>query len=108
MRHRSSPNNEISSTSKRLAERFVQTSTRLIKKLLNAEEGEWDKYVPAAQLFINLKVATAHGSAPFNIMFGRPINSFSDHSTVECQPDFDELKNRLSFAQEIYSRLYEM
>ena len=38
-----------------LAERFVQTACRAIKKLLEGDESNWDLHVPAVQLAINLR-----------------------------------------------------
>jgi hypothetical protein len=54
-----------------LAERSVQTATRTIKKCLDGEKAEWDRYVPIVQFYINAKVAALHNSPPFSVMFCR-------------------------------------
>ena len=63
-----------------LAECFDQSSCRAIHKLLFGEDWLWDRFVPAVQIFLNSKIASAHGSAPFSVMFGRLINQFEDFS----------------------------
>ena len=86
-----------------IAERNVGTSTRAIKKLLDQEGEEWDRFVPAVQLFMNLKVADIHHSSPFAVMFSRSPNDFLNFS---AQPDatpatYDEVRQRLIWSQEI-------
>ena len=49
-----------------LAERFVGTSTRAIKKLLEEKDTDWDRFVPAVSLLMNFKVADSHKSTPFS------------------------------------------
>lgn len=59
-----------------LAERYVQTATRLIKKLVHGVKKEWDDHIPFIQYAINIKTATIHNSTPFTVMFGRKHNAF--------------------------------
>ena len=87
-----------------LAERFVQTSTRAIKKLLDTESHNWDRYVPIVQLFINAKVASVHESAPFSVMFGRRLNPFDNYSEVDSKSlevDYQYVKNRVSWFTDV-------
>ena len=85
-----------------LAERTVQTATGIIKKQLLGAKSEWDKYVPGAQLAMNNKVAALHGSTPFSLMFGRRLNTFSDHSNTESLPlDPADLEKRCAYLRDI-------
>ena len=86
-----------------LAERNVGTATRAIKKLLDGEGEYWDRYVPAVQLFMNLKVADLHNSAPFAVMFTRaPTDflSFADHPDA-APATYMQVRERLDWAQEV-------
>ena len=87
-----------------LAERTVQTACRAIRKLLESEDRQWDRYVPAVQLFMNAKVATIHGSATFSVMFGRRLNPFSDYTSDNISSpdvDFDRIKDRLLWFSDV-------
>lgn len=88
-----------------LSERTVGTSTRCIKKILLGEEDKWSDAVPATQLFMNQKIAAAHHSAPFSVMFCRRANDFKDYTGIDpsnAKPlTFSEIKERLSFAQDV-------
>jgi hypothetical protein len=66
-----------------VAERNVRTSIRAIKKLLEGDNQEWDRFVSAVQLFMNLKIADAHQSFPFSVMFTRSANNFEDLPTAK-------------------------
>lgn len=54
-----------------LAERFVQTSTNLIRKYCDEKFTAWDVFIPSIQWFMNLKIASITNTAPFNLMFSR-------------------------------------
>jgi hypothetical protein len=85
-----------------LAERFVQTACRSIKKLLEGDEAQWDLHVPVVQFAINSKVADIHGSTPFSVMFARQLNPFTDYT--ECNSDHPSPKSisdRLQFIHDI-------
>ena len=59
------------------AERTVQTSTRLIKKLAKGAAKSWDVYLPFIQYCINQKISRRHQHAPFAVVFGR-LHAFAD------------------------------
>jgi hypothetical protein len=61
-----------------LAERFVQTTTMVIKKQLSGKRNDWDLYVPSTQLAINTKTMALHGSTPFSLFFARAFAGFRD------------------------------
>lgn len=85
-----------------LAERNVQTSCRAIKKLLEGENKQWDRFVPAVQLFMNTKVSAAHDSAPFSVMFGRRINNFQDFSDIDpANADFAAARAKLHWFTDV-------
>jgi hypothetical protein len=65
-----------------IAERTVQTTTRLIKKLIKGAKKNWDAYVPFAQYCVNQKIVRRHQHAPFSVMFGRKANAFADFSAT--------------------------
>lgn len=62
-----------------VAERWVQTSVRAVKKRVKGVHKEWDLYVPAVQLALNAKVSTRLNTAPFSLMFARKLNNFTDY-----------------------------
>lgn len=62
-----------------VAERWVQTSVRAIKKRVEGIHKDWDIYVPAVQLALNAKVSTRLNTAPFSLMFARKLNDFKDY-----------------------------
>ncbi len=68
-----------------LAERFVQTISQTILKILNGQLQTWDHHVPAAQLFVNNKVSAIHNSTPFALMFARTLNGFDDYRQDESR-----------------------
>ena len=63
-----------------LAERFVQTTTNVIRKNVDGATKDWDLYVKPIQLALNNKVASCHGTTPFALMFNRAMNGFRDYS----------------------------
>ena len=62
------------------AERWVQSAINGIKKSMEGAIPDWDLYVPATQLALNVKVSTRHKSRPFALMFARNLNEFKDYS----------------------------
>ena len=68
-----------------LAERTVQTSTTIIKKLLEGEHSKWSSYLPVTQLAINIKISPLHDSSPFALMFGRRFAGLRDFTQAEAQ-----------------------
>jgi hypothetical protein len=61
-----------------LAERFVQTTTNVIKKQLTGKRTDWDLFVPSTQLAVNTKTMAIHGSTPFSLFFARAFAGFKD------------------------------
>lgn len=61
------------------AERWVQTAIVGIKKLMEGAIEDWDLYVPATQLSINVKVSERTNTRPFALMFARNLNAFTDY-----------------------------
>jgi hypothetical protein len=82
-----------------LAERFVQTATRSIKKSISGDTTSWDLWLPSVQLAVNSKVAAVHGSTPFSVMFARKLNPFADFSSTELSlaPSDEDLQKRLEY-----------
>lgn len=66
-----------------VAERWVQTSLRAIKKRIQGIHKDWDLYVPAVQLAMNAKVSARLNTAPFALMFARKLNNFEDYREGE-------------------------
>lgn len=61
------------------AERWVQTAVSGLKKLMEGAIEDWDLYVPATQLSLNVKVSERHNTRPFALMFARNLNAFTDY-----------------------------
>jgi transposase InsO family protein len=68
-----------------LAERFVQTISQVILKILNGVLEEWDLHVRPTQLYTNTKISTIHNSKPFSLMFARPFNGFTDNRNAASE-----------------------
>ena len=66
-----------------LAERFVQTSVRAIKKRLEGSNHLWDTHAPQIQLQMNEKIAALTGSTPFSLMFACTPNAFTPTKEFE-------------------------
>ncbi|CDH61216.1 hypothetical protein RO3G_11965 [Lichtheimia corymbifera JMRC:FSU:9682] len=62
-----------------VAERWVQTTVRAIKKRVQGAHKDWDIYVPATQLALNAKISTRLNTTPFSLMFARKLNDFKDY-----------------------------
>ena len=60
-----------------LAERFVQTISQSILKILNGQLDAWDLH--------NNKIGALHNSTPFSLMFARPFNGFNDYRKEESK-----------------------
>ncbi|XXQ39348.1 Uncharacterized protein PBTT_09515 [Plasmodiophora brassicae] len=75
---------------------------RLLKKLLDAEDGSWDRYVPAAQLYYDIKEATILGSDAFSVMFTRRANLLTDHTgTQDAVVTYEDIRRRLQWAGDV-------
>jgi transposase InsO family protein len=74
-----------------LVERTNGTVMQVLKKTMLGRNHEWVNLLPLVQLAVNANVASTTGTAPFPLMFGRPLREFADHSSVDTQPvDPDE------------------
>ncbi|KAJ8651197.1 hypothetical protein O0I10_013357, partial [Lichtheimia ornata] len=80
-----------------VAERWVQTSVRTLRKLIKGALKDWDHFVPCVQLAINAKISERHDSAPFSLMFARKMNTFGDYRDEESFRPMseEELQERL-------------
>lgn len=80
-----------------LAERFVQTTTNVIRKNVDGATQDWDLYVKPIQLALNNKVASYHGTTPFALMFNRAMNGFRDYSNDDIPRPLteEELMDRI-------------
>jgi hypothetical protein len=79
-----------------LAERFVQTTTNVVKKQLNGKLTDWDLHVPTAQLAVNTKAMAIHGSVPFSLFYARQFAGFQDFRHDDMTKDqHDFLLKRL-------------
>ena len=69
-----------------VAECYVQTTVRTLKKSIRGASKDWDIFLPAVQLAINAKITKRHNTAPFNLMFARKINAFKDYREEKGLP----------------------
>jgi transposase InsO family protein len=84
------------------AEREVQTMKNTILKCLNGLIKNWELHIPSTQFYINTKIAHAHNSTPFALMYARPVNGLTRYQdTVSELLSSDELLARLKFMTEI-------
>ncbi|KAJ8651362.1 hypothetical protein O0I10_013122 [Lichtheimia ornata] len=93
-----------------LAERFVQTTTNVIRKNVDGATKDWDLYVKPIQLALNNKVASCHGTTPFALMFNRAINGFRDYSNDDIPRPLqeDELMERIDLmSKTVFSAISE-
>ena len=85
-----------------VVERYVQTATNTLKKLIRGEERDWEQYIPAVQLSMNLHVSSLHQSRPFSLFFGRAPAPFDDYrSVVPSEPQCAELNARITHMQDL-------
>jgi hypothetical protein len=91
------------------AEKSVQTSTKLIKKLLMGVKKNWDIYVPFVQYCINQKIISRHQKTPFEVIFGRRSNAFADFTDSIVPSNFEIASSEHNkFIQEIQQRITHM
>jgi transposase InsO family protein len=92
-----------------IAEIVNRTTSEAIFKMLDGHSHLWDNYLASTQLFHNLKVHSVHGSTPYSLMFGRPVNGFQDYqnNTDEILSTQD-IQRRLTFLNGVvYPAVYE-
>jgi hypothetical protein len=84
------------------AERMVQTHSQAVYKLLEGRACDWDNYIPAVQLFINMKITRRHGSSPYLLLFARQPNYFADYRSEDSDPVSEQaLLDRLTYMNNI-------
>jgi transposase InsO family protein len=86
-----------------VAERYVQTTVRTLKKTIHGAAKDWDIFLPSVQLSINAKITKRHDTAPFSLMFARKLNAFRDYRDERgAQPISEtEWKKRMIDMEEI-------
>ena len=76
-----------------VAERHVGMAKAITLKMCEGNVSGFDRFLPAAQRAINLKVAQRTGSSPFSLMFARPGGTLGDASDAVAEPwSVDEWK----------------
>ena len=85
-----------------LVERKNKEVGRILKKQLLGATENWQQWLPVTQLALNLKELKRTGCSPFELMFGRPFNEFSDFQHVqECLDVSQALTKRLEKLTEL-------
>ena len=85
-----------------LAERHIRTISDSILKELEGRLDLWDLYIPAVQLYANLKISEVTGSAPFTLMYARPFVGFIDHTQFSPSEITDKtVADRLEFVTSV-------
>jgi hypothetical protein len=85
-----------------VAERFVQTISQSVLKILDGRLDNWELHVRPVQYYTNGKVSALHSSTPFSLLFARPMNSFKDYRDSRSellQPD--QLLQRVKYLNEL-------
>lgn len=81
-----------------LAERWVQSVSQTILKILNGYFNEWNKNIDAIQYFLNIKITQYTGSKPFALMLARTENQFNNYTNTESiQLDEENVRRRLEY-----------
>ena len=75
-----------------------KTVTGGIRCLSENDTSKWVDWLPSVSLAYNTRVHTTTGYAPFELVFGRPANTFSNWSD---KPDASELQNLINRSVEI-------
>ena len=85
-----------------VAEHYVGVTTRAVSKYIQGAQQDWDRYLPAIQLAMNVKVVALHGSSPFSLFFGRQFNGFEDFRHTRSQlMSNEQLLERLEFMTKV-------
>jgi hypothetical protein len=95
-----------------LVERWVQTTSQTIYKLLNGRDTHWDNYVPSVQFYTNLKVSKFHNFSPYSLLFARQANHFlhlpTDATESSTMTLPETLKERLEYMTKVvYPTVFE-
>jgi hypothetical protein len=82
-------------------ERAVGTTLSMLRKHLNGKL-DWSAELPAIQLRINLRRTDLLNSCPFEIMFSRALNPFTEHASEEfIPPTLEQVESRITLIQEV-------
>ena len=73
-----------------LTERINSTLVLMLKKHAEDDPHNWDKWLPFVLLAYRTRINTATGFTPFELMFGRQMNTFDDYTTIN-----DDLDDRM-------------
>lgn len=65
-----------------LTERFNQTLIKSIRKHAEKDTKSWDKWIPYVLLAYRTKVHASTGLTPYELIFGRQANTFSEREEV--------------------------
>ncbi|KAG1454995.1 hypothetical protein G6F57_015383 [Rhizopus arrhizus] len=89
-----------------LSERFVQSTKKVLAKIMEGNGEDWHYYVPAVQLMLNNKVFKRLNSTPFSLMFARRMNDFiryddKGESKEKSYMTHEELVNRIDYMSNI-------
>src|ERR1700733_14207204 len=66
-----------------LVERKNKEVSKLIKKYMDGSTQHWQQWLPLIQLSMNSAVTVRTGTAPFALMFARPLNDSEDYTKVD-------------------------
>jgi len=84
-----------------VAERFIGSSIRSVRKLIKGNSSAWAAALPAVQFALNTKVAALHKSTPYSLFFGRRLNS-SLHPDLHSKPMSEtDLVKRVEYLHEV-------
>jgi len=90
-----------------LSERFVQSTKKVLAKLMEGQSGDWHYYVPSVQLMMNNKVSKRLNTTPFSLMFARRMNDFINYDDNDGNPQtipymsHEDLMDRIDYMSSI-------
>jgi hypothetical protein len=90
-----------------LSERFVQSTKKVLAKIMEGNGEDWHYYVPSVQLMLNNKISKRLNSTPFSLMFARKMNDFIRYddndggSNEKSYMTHDELMKRIDYMSNI-------
>ena len=68
-----------------MCERFNQTLAEALRKCSEANQDDWHKWIPFVLLAYRSRVHSSTGFSPFELVFGRKMNTFENwKSTASC------------------------
>lgn len=84
-----------------VAERYIGTTVRTVRKLVQGNSSVWASALPAVQFAINTKVAALHRSTPYSLFFGRRLNTSLLPDLQSVPVTEDELLQRIEYLHEV-------